>query len=147
MSTKTNHRIVQPYLSFEGRCEEALDFYRKAIGAEATVLMRFKDSPDPAMCAPGSLDKVMHASVRIGETTILASDGRCGGQPNFQGIALSVTAPDEADAERLFTTLSEGGSPTAVNQNLLSPLRHGRRSLWGLLDDSSSTPRAEMNRI
>ena len=71
--------------------------------------MRFKDSPDPAMYAPGSLDKVMHASVRIGETTILASDGRCGGQPNFQGIALSVTAPDEADAERLFTALSEGG--------------------------------------
>jgi PhnB protein len=109
MSANTNRRTVQPYLSFEGRCEEALDFYRKAIGAEATVLIRYKDSPDPGMCAPGAGNKVMHASVRIGETTILASDGRCGGQPNFQGIALSLTAPDEADAERLFAALSEGG--------------------------------------
>ena len=109
MSANTNKRIVQPYLSFEGRCEEALDFYRKAIGAEATVLMRCKDSPDPGMCAPGEEDKVMHASVQIGETTILASDGRCGGQPNFQGISLSLTAPDEADAERLFAALSESG--------------------------------------
>ena len=109
MSANTNKRTVQPYLSFEGRCEEALDFYRKAIGAEATVLLRYKDSPDPGACAPGAGDKVMHASMRIGETTILASDGRCGGQPNFQGISLSLTAPDEADAERLFAALSEGG--------------------------------------
>jgi PhnB protein len=109
MSTNNSKRIVQPYLSFEGRCQEALDFYRTAIGAEVTTLMHFKDSPDPGMCAPGSLDKVMHASLRIGETTVFASDGECGGQPNFQGIALALTAPDEADAERLFSALAEGG--------------------------------------
>jgi PhnB protein len=109
MSANTNQRTVQPYLSFEGRCQEALDFYRKAIGAEVTTLLRYKDSPDPGMCAPGSLDKVMHASVRVGETTIFASDGRCGGQPNFEGISLALTTPNEADAERLFAALSEGG--------------------------------------
>jgi len=100
---------IQPYLSFEGRCEEAAEFYRKALAAEVTVLMRFKESPDPGMCSPGSLDKVMHMSFRIGDTTLLASDGRCTGQPNFQGISLSLTAPSDAEAERLFASLADGG--------------------------------------
>jgi PhnB protein len=109
MNQHTNKRILQPYLSFEGRCEEALEFYRKSIGAEVTVLLRHRDSPDPGGSAPDSLDKVMHASVRIGESTVLASDGRCGGKPNFQGIWLALTAPDEADAQRLFDALADGG--------------------------------------
>ena len=100
---------VQPYLFFEGRCEEAVEFYRKALGAEITMLMRFKESPDPGMCAPGSLDKVMHMEFRIGDTTLLASDGRCTGQPNFQGFSLSLTVPNDAEAERLFSSLAEGG--------------------------------------
>ena len=103
---------VQPYLFFDGRCEEAVEFYRRALGAEVTMLMRFKDSPDPDMCPENSRvsgDKVMHMSLRIGETTLLASDGRCLGQPNFQGFSLSLTAPDDAEAERLFAALGEGG--------------------------------------
>lgn len=103
---------VQPYLFFEGRCEEAVEFYRRALGAEVTMLMRFKESPEPpqAGCvAPGSEDKVMHASFRIGETAVMASDGRCTGQPSFQGFSLSITAKDEAEAARLFTALAEGG--------------------------------------
>ena len=100
---------VQPYLFFEGRCQEALDFYRQALGAEVTALMRFKESPDPGMCSPGSLDKVMHMSFRIGDTTLLASDGRCTGQPNFQGISLSLTVPNDSEAERLFASLADGG--------------------------------------
>ena len=100
---------VQPYLMFEGRCEEAVEFYRKALGAEVTVLMRYKDSPDPSMCSPGTLDKVMHMSFRIGDTTLLASDGHCTGQPNFQGISLSLTAPNDSEAERLFAALADGG--------------------------------------
>ena len=76
---------VQPYLFFDGRCEEAIEFYQEVLGAEVTMLMRFKESPEPAMVSPGSGDKVMHASVRIGQTTIMASDGRCTGKPNFQG--------------------------------------------------------------
>jgi PhnB protein len=100
---------VQPYLMFEGRCEEAVEFYRKALGAEVTRLMRFKESPDPGMCAPGTLDKVMHMSFRIGDTTLLASDGRCTGQPNFQGFSLALHVADDAEAERLFASLSDGG--------------------------------------
>src|SRR5258708_4074990 len=100
---------VQPYLFFDGRAEEAVEFYRKALGAEVTMLMRFKESPDPGMCAPGSENKVMHMSLRIGETTIMASDGRCTGQPNFQGFALTITAANVAEADRLFAALSEGG--------------------------------------
>jgi PhnB protein len=100
---------VQPYLSFEGRCEEAVELYRKALGAEVTALMRFKESPDPGMCSPGSLDKVMHMSFRIGDTTLLASDGRCTGQPNFEGISLTLTVPNDAEAERLFASLADGG--------------------------------------
>ena len=106
---------VQPYLFFEGRCEEALDFYRGALGAEVTALMRFKDSPDPpppGMVPPGSDDKVMHAEFRIGGATLMASDGRCSGQPRFGGVSLSVSAPDEAAADRIFAALAaEGGPP------------------------------------
>jgi len=100
---------IQPYLFFEGRCQEAIEFYRRAVGAEVTALMRYKESPDPGMIQPGSEDKVMHASFRVGETTVLASDGRCGGQPSFQGFALSLTVSKESEAERLFGALVEGG--------------------------------------
>ena len=103
---------VQPYLFFEGRCEEALAFYAKAIGAKVVDLMRFKDSPEPPppdMCPPGSGDKVMHASFTIGDSTVMASDGRASGQSNFKGFALSLPAPDEAEARRLFGALGEGG--------------------------------------
>ena len=103
---------VQPYLFFDGRCEEAVEFYRSALGAEVTMLMRFKDSPDPhepGMVPPGAGDKVRPVSVRIGETTVLASDGRCEGRPSFQGFSLSLTVPHESEAERLFAALAAGG--------------------------------------
>jgi PhnB protein len=94
---------------FEGRCDEAAEFYRKALGAEITMLKRFKESPDTGMCSPATLDKVMHMSFRIGDTTLLASDGRCTGQANFQGFSLSLTVPNDSEAERLFAALAEGG--------------------------------------
>jgi PhnB protein len=100
---------VQPYLLFDGRCDEAVEFYQSALGAEVTMLMRFKDSPDPGMCPAGAQDKVMHASLRIGDSTVLASDGRCEGRPSFEGFALSLTVPDDAAAERLFAALGDGG--------------------------------------
>jgi hypothetical protein len=78
---------VQPYLFFEGRCEEALNFYRQALGAEVTMLMRYKDNPEPqapGMCPPGSENKVMHSSFNIGQTMLMASDGLCQGKPSFQ---------------------------------------------------------------
>jgi PhnB protein len=101
--------LVQPYLFFDGRCEEAIEFYHSKLGAEVEMLMRFKESPEPAQNPPGSEDKVMHASFRVGETTVMASDGRCMGQPSFQGFALSLTPANDAEAERLFNALSEGG--------------------------------------
>ncbi len=103
---------VQPYLFFEGRAEEAIEFYQKALGAEVQMLMRFKDSPEPhapGMVPPGAENKVMHASFRIGNTTVMGSDGRCGGKANFQGFALSLDARDDAEAERLFNALGDGG--------------------------------------
>jgi PhnB protein len=100
---------VQPYLNFNGHCEEALAFYGKVLGAKTERLMRFKDSPDPSMVSPGSENKVMHSSFRVGDAVVLASDGRCQGETNFQGISLTLTVPDEAEAERRFGALSDGG--------------------------------------
>ena len=100
---------VQPYLFFDGRCEEALEFYKGALGAEVMMLLRFKDNPEPQANPAGAEDMVMHTSFRIGETTVMASDGRCLGQPSFQGFALSLTARDDAEAERLFGALADGG--------------------------------------
>jgi PhnB protein len=103
---------VQAYLFFDGRCEEAVEFYRKALGAEVTMLMRFKDSPEPpppGMVPPGSENKIMHTSFRIGDTTVMASDGHCQGQPSFQGFSLSLTVPNETEADRVFAALADGG--------------------------------------
>ncbi len=77
---------IQPYLMFDGRCDEAIAFYREALGAEVLMLMRFRDSPDPAMAPPDSADKVMHAALRIGETTILTSTAAAGGRRTFRAL-------------------------------------------------------------
>lgn len=103
---------VQPYLFFDGHCEEAVEFYRKALGAEVEMLMRYKESPDPMppeMCPPGSENWIMHASMRIGDSTVMASDGPSQGEPYFRGFSLSVSVADQAEAEQRFTALSEGG--------------------------------------
>jgi PhnB protein len=103
---------VQPYLFFDGKCEEALNFYKAALGAEVRAMMRFSESPQPAppgMIPPGSENKVMHASFRIGDTTLMASDGNAKGNPVFQGVSLSLTVTNDADAQRVFGALSAGG--------------------------------------
>ena len=86
-----------------------LNFYRTALGAEVTTLMRFKDSADPAMCKPETVDRVMHASFRIGETSLLASDGRCDEAMAFEGFSLSISVKTEAEADRFFSALADGG--------------------------------------
>ena len=104
--------IVQPYLNFNGRCEEAIEFYRKALGAEVGMMMRFKESPEPpqpGMVPPGNENKILHTSFRVGDSTIMASDGRCQGKSEFQGISLSLTVAREADADRFFNALAQGG--------------------------------------
>jgi len=103
--------LVQPYLFFGGRCEEALKFYQKAIGAETEMLMRHKESPEPpppGTVPPGFENKVLHATFRVGGTTIMASDG-CGEGGTFEGFSLALSVPTEADANRAFAALAEGG--------------------------------------
>lgn len=112
MNTTKNNRIVQPYLFFNGSCEQAIEFYRKALGAEVEMMMRFKESPepcDPGMVPPGFENKIMHASFRIGETTLMASDGCSAGKANFEGFSLSISVPIEAEADRVFAALADGG--------------------------------------
>ncbi len=103
--------FIQPYLFFGGHCEEALEFYRVVLGAETEIVMRFKDSPEPhpeGMVPPGFENKILHATFRVGESTVMASDG-CGSSPGFAGFSLSLTLPDAEEAGRVFAALSEGG--------------------------------------
>ena len=102
---------IEPYLFFNGRCEDAIEFYKKALGAEVLMLMRYKDSPEPpppGMVPPNWDNKIMHASLRIGNATVMTSDG-CSEGTSFQGFSLSLSVANEAEAEHAFTALSDGG--------------------------------------
>lgn len=116
---------VQPYLFFEGRGEEALNFYTKALGTKVNMLMRNKDAPEqppPGMLPPGSENKVMHASFKVGDTDVMISDGRCSGKPQFAGFSLSVAAPDEDAARRMFDALADVGKVTMpLGKTFFSP--------------------------
>lgn len=104
--------LIQAYLFYDGRAEEAIGFYQRVLGAKVEMLMRFSECPDPmppGMIPPGAESKVMHAAVRIGESTVMMSDGGCSGAAKFDGFSLSLTVPDRAAAERTFAALGEGG--------------------------------------
>jgi PhnB protein len=104
--------IVQTYLNFDGRCEEAVEFYRRAVGAEVQMLMRFGEAPEgppPGKVPPGSENKVLHTSFRIGETVVMASDGYCQGNSSFRGFSLSISVANEAEADKVFGALADGG--------------------------------------
>ena len=110
--------LVNPYLSFEGRCEEALDFYQQALGAQVSMLMRSKDAPPSDAPAPsdgcvpeGGIpgDKILHASFTVGGSTLMATDGMNSGKPDFKGVSLSLSVDTEAQAHRLFNALAAGG--------------------------------------
>src|SRR6476469_10470108 len=102
---------IEPYLFFDGRCGEAIEFYKKTIGAEVVMMMRFKDSPEPPQqpMPPGYEEKIMHATLRIGESQVMASDGQCQSKMRFDGFSLSLSAANPAEAERLFKALGDGG--------------------------------------
>ena len=125
---------VQSYLFFDGRCQEAIDFYRQTLGAEVLMQMAFKDSPEPTMTPPGSGDKIMHATLRIGATDVLMSDGMCGGKPAFGWFELSVTPADDAAAKRVFAALGEGG---VVNMPLAKTFF---ASSFGMVNDRFGVP-------
>jgi len=116
---------VQSYLFMDGRAEEAIEFYKKALGATVTMLMRGKDSPDPSMCMPGGENKIMHASMNIGETAVMISDGRNTGQPKFEGFALSIGTKTEAEADKLFNALADGGKVTMPQSKTFFSARFG----------------------
>ena len=129
--------LVQPYLFLDGRCEEAVEFYRKAVGAEVLMLMRNKDSPEPhppGMLPPGSENKVMHVSMKIGDTTVMASDGHCKGKPTFAGFSLSLTVANDAEAEQKFNALADGGQ---VQMPLTKTFFSSR---FGMLSDRFGVP-------
>ncbi|MBI2741332.1 MAG: VOC family protein [Rhodospirillales bacterium] len=100
---------VQPYLFFDGKCEEAIEFYKGAIGAKVDMMMRFKEAPDQSQMQPNTGEKVMHAAFHVGTTQVLASDGHCAGKPSFQGFGLALNAKNDAEAEKLFTAVGKGG--------------------------------------
>ena len=103
---------VQPYLIFGGRCEEAVEFYKRAVGAQAIELMRFKQAPDPVppgVLPPGFENKIMHGTFRLGDTTVMVSDGNSASPTSFQGFSLAITSPTVAETDRLFAALAEGG--------------------------------------
>lgn len=102
---------IQPYLFFEGRCEEAVEFYRQKLGATVDMLMRYQDSPEqPCNKLPaGSENKIMHACLTLGDAVIMASDGMCTGKPNFQGFSLSLPVSSKSEADRLFDALADDG--------------------------------------
>ena len=107
---------VTPYLFFNGRCEEAIEFYKKALGAKVEMMMRFKEAPGDHKCAPGTENNIMHSCIRIGDTAVMASDGMAQGKPEFKGFSLTINAKNEAEADRLFGALADGGQ---VHQPLI----------------------------
>jgi len=104
--------LVQSYLFFNGRCEEAIEFYKSALGARVEMLMRFSESPEKPQspeCVPSDPNKIMHASWRIGDTLVMGSDGMTAGQPEFKGFSLALSTDSEADAKAKFEVLAKGG--------------------------------------
>ena len=123
--------VIEPYLFFRGRCEEAVKFYQKALGAEVQMMLRYKESPEPP--PPGMMpanwgEKIMHSSMKIGQTVVMASDG-CGEGGNIEGFSLSISVNTEAEAQKAFAGLSEGGKVTMpLGKTFWSPC-------FGMLED------------
>ena len=112
MSTGTDVRGLEVYLFFNGNCEQALEFYRTALGAQVQMMMRYKESPappPPGMVPPGFEDKIMHTTFTIGSTTVMASDDCTAKTASFQGFSLALAVDTEADADRVFAALADGG--------------------------------------
>lgn len=111
MSTK-NDQVIQPYLFFNGNCEEAVEFYKKVLGAEVQMMMRYKESPEPpppGMVPPNYGEKIMHTSFQVGQTVVMASDGCDEGKAAYEGFSLALTVATEAEADRAFNGLAAGG--------------------------------------
>jgi PhnB protein len=132
MSDNNNKRKIEPYLFFNGSCEEAIEFYSKALGAEVEMAIRYKETPEPpapGTIPPGFENKIMHASFRIGQTTLMASDGSSADKASFQGFSLSLSVPSEKEADRIFAALADGGQvKLPLTKTFFSPR-------FGMLED------------
>jgi len=128
---------IQPYLSFSGRTEEAITFYKEVFGAELQMLLRFKDSPDPipeGQIAKGWESKIMHSSLKIGDSVVLLSDGGCSDNAGFKGFSLTYTAKDIAEADRMFAALAKGGTERMpLGKTFFSPR-------FGMVEDRFGVP-------
>ncbi len=122
---------VQPYLSFEGKAAEAIDFYKGAVGAEVKMVMHFKEAPPEmkAQMSPGVGDKVMHACIKIGDSDVFLTDGHCAGKANFAGITLTLNATSNGEADKLFSALGKGGQVTMPMAETFFATR------FGMVDD------------
>jgi PhnB protein len=153
MENIMNHQtILQPYIFFEGRCEEALEYYRQALGARILMQMRYKDSPEPLPPGCASIDPnlIMHAQFQIGSTIVMAADGRGARQAKFEGFALSLTVPTEAEAERAFHGLADGGHIEAPLARTFFAASFGMVTdrfglLWMVMVPASGTPPTNCN--
>jgi PhnB protein len=139
--------IIQPYLFFEGKCEEALAFYEQALGAKIEMQMRYQDSPEPPPpdCGPIDPQKIMHAQFQVGGTTIMVSDGRCSKEAKFEGFALSLSVATEAEADRFFKALAVGGQVNVPLGRTFFAARFGMVAdrfgvLWMVIVHASGTP-------
>src|SRR5262245_31655757 len=125
---------VQSYLNFDGRCEEALEFYKKAVGAKVDMMMRCKEGPEPEKITPGLEDKILHSSFKVGDTMIMATDGYNKNNPNFNGISLALSVASEPEAKKVFGALSDGGEvKMPLTKTFFSPA-------FGMLADKFGVP-------
>lgn len=132
MNSNVSAKFIEPYLFFEGCCEEAVEYYRQHLGAEVEMVMRYSESPEappPGAVPPGHENKIMHASLRIGGTKVMASDGGCSDKTKFSGFNLSLTVPTEAEADRIFNALADGGK---VNMPMMKTFWSPR---FGMVED------------
>lgn len=111
MSTTT----IDAYLNFDGNCAEAMRFYEKTLGGKLEMMMKLSESPDPAMCAPADAppevaNRILHASLLVGQHRLLASD-TMPGQPyeGMKGFGLALSFPTVDEARKVFDAFATGG--------------------------------------
>ena len=103
---------ITPYLFFNGRCDEAIEFYKAALDAEIEYIMRFDESPEPlpdGTLPPNFDKKIMHATITVRGVKLMVSDG-CAEELEFLGFRLAISEPTEEQARATFRALAESGT-------------------------------------
>jgi len=115
---------VQTYLFFDGRCEEAIEFYKAVFGADLLYSMRFREGP-PNLVTAENEEKIFHATMRFGETVINLSDDLKQERGSFGGFAILAHLDNDASAEEAFESLQEGGRVGMPIQEVFWASRYG----------------------